>query len=78
MTKAMVVLKTTLLLTLLAAAAWIVISATSYNTSRGDLCEEQGLAFGSEYMGEYGCVELHPFEEFEQPSSGSTDTDGAS
>lgn len=50
---------------LIAFVLWAGISATTYNASRGELCERHGLAFGSEYMGRYGCVELHPFDEFE-------------
>lgn len=63
---AIAVIQAAVVVAIIAFAIWVIVSATSYNTSRAELCERHGLAFGSQFMGDYGCVEVHPFEEIEQ------------
>lgn len=65
MTKGMAAVKVLCIALFLAVAAWLFAGAATYNDSRAGLCESNGLKFGSEFMGKYGCIELHPFEEFE-------------
>ena len=49
-------------LAVLVFAVWAVVSASIYNADRTAECEARGLVFGREFMGDYGCVELHPFD----------------
>lgn len=70
---AIAVLQVAAVVGFVAFVVWMIVTATSYNTSRAELCERHGLAFGSQYMGPYGCVELHPFEEIERLDGGQKD-----
>jgi len=45
---------------------WLFATAFGYNADRGELCAQSGLEFGRIFMGDYGCVEFHSFDEIEE------------
>lgn len=65
-TQAMDAVRVIVGIAVLALLAWVFASALGYNADRGELCAQSGLEFGQVFMGDYGCVEFHSFDEIEE------------